>query len=121
MRLGRWDAGTAGRAPLQNTHQGDGADPNRRVCHQPSDSTAFLTCSACDGLFPRPARGRPPKRCDPCRGIKGADTTPTDGVAAVIRSRETVTEPDLAGRADRAGAGRWRQRCGEPRRIRSPA
>jgi hypothetical protein len=43
----------------------------------------FLTCATCNGLFPRPARGRPPKRCPACRGgrITGTDTTPrTEGL-----------------------------------------
>jgi hypothetical protein len=43
----------------------------------PDAYRAFLTCSTCNGLFPRPPRGRPPHRCPACRGNSdGRDEDP---------------------------------------------
>ena len=52
----------------------------------------MLTCGNCRSEFPKPARGRPPKRCEACRsGAQPANVIPVrHGEATAGRNEATV-------------------------------
>jgi hypothetical protein len=67
------------------------------------ESREFLACSNCNGLFPRPPRGRPPSRCPACRNHQPA----ANGEAAPEKTAWTApTAPEDTSRKDRIKGAR---------------
>lgn len=51
----------------------------------------MLQCEGCSRNFPKPARGRPPKRCNACR-----DALIREKISAVVVDEETLFQGDPA-------------------------